>query len=264
MNKKQTNQLLAKLIIAAVLISACGAAPEAVVSRLATQAAALLAPAAEPTQAYTVQPGDTLSGIALAFGTTVDNVITLNADAYPQMTDRRTLIAGWTLQVPMGAGVPSAAAANGPAAVDAVASEPTAVAVAPVQPTAAAPVRDASGGYFDYDIALEIIRLTNDERAKNGLGPLEIDEGLMETARKRAVEVVSDYDHVSRSGLFNGFTGPAWENVGGGHARSANWFVDGWMNSPGHRENILNSGVTRIGVGFYVTNRMSYAVQIFK
>ncbi len=68
--------------------------------------------------------------------------------------------------MPKGAGVQSAAAANGPAAVDAAA-----------QPTSAAPVRDASGGYCAYDVALEVIRLTNEARAKASLGPLEIDEG---------------------------------------------------------------------------------------
>ncbi len=246
-NSKQTKKFLALLIIAATLISACGIAPEAVISPLATQAAALLAPVTAPTQPYTVQPGDTLSGIAVTFGTTVDNVINLNAGAYPQMTDRRTLIAGWTIQVPMGAGVQSAAAANGPAAVD-----------APAQPTAATPVRDANGGYFDYDAALEIIRLTNDERAKAGLGPLAIDEGLMDIARRRAVEIVSDYSHAGLAGEC-----VCAENIGGGHRRNVNWFMDGWMNSPGHRENILRPNVTHIGVGFYVTNSMSYGVQDF-
>ncbi len=96
MDNKQTKQFLTTLrvIIPAVLISACGVAPEAVISPLATQATALLAPAVAPTHAYTVQLGDTLSGIAVVFGTTVDTVITLNANARPQMADRRTLIAG--------------------------------------------------------------------------------------------------------------------------------------------------------------------------
>ncbi len=189
--QKQTKQLLALLqvIIAAMLISTCGVAPEAVISPLVMQAAESLASNTTPTQAYTVQPGDTLSGIAVVFGTTLDNVITLNANAHPHMTDRRTLIAGWTIQVPMGAGIPSAAAANGSAVVDAAANEPTAVAVA------VAPVRDASGGYFNNDAALEIIRLTNDERAKAGVGPLEIDEALMDIARKRAVGIASDFSH---------------------------------------------------------------------
>ncbi len=291
-NTKQTKQFLALLIIAATLISACGIAPEAVISPLAAQAAALLAPAAAPTQAYTVQPtatppapaaaptqpytvqpGDTLSGIAVTFRTTVDNVITLNAGAYPQMADRRTLVAGWTIQVPMGAGIPNAEAiaANGSAAVAAVTSEPTAVApqavVAPAQPTAAGPVRDASGGYFDYDAALEIIRLTNEARAQAGLGPLEIDEGLMEIARKRAVEIVSDWGH---QGLADD-CGECGENIAGGSLNSsAAWFVSRWMNSEGHRNNILDAGATLIGVGIYAwgnklsLNRTSNAVQDFK
>ncbi len=85
------------LIIPAVLISACGIASEAVISPLVMQAAESLASNTTPTQAYTVQPGDTLSGIAVMFGTTVDNVITLNAGMYPRLTDRQTLIAGWTI-----------------------------------------------------------------------------------------------------------------------------------------------------------------------
>ena len=261
MNKKQTNQLLTMLIIAASLIAACGIAPKEIISPLATQAAALLAPVAAPTQTYTVQPGDTLSGIAVAFGTTVDNVINLNAGAYPQMADRRTLIAGWTIQMPIGAGVQSAAAANGPAVVDAAASEPTAVApsTSSGQAVAVAPVRDAGGGYFDYDAALEIIRLTNDERAKVGLGPLAIDEGLMEIARKRAVEIVSDYSHV---GLADD-CGECGENAQDYRRSSAATLMSRWIDSPGHYRNILTNG-TRIGVGIYVFGNRMYAVQLFQ
>ena len=40
------------------------------------------------------------------------------------------------------------------------------------------------------------------------------------------------------------------ENIAAGYM-TAQEVVDGWMNSPGHRENILNPNYTEIGVGYY-------------
>lgn len=90
-----------------------------------------------------------------------------------------------------------------------------------------------------------IIKYTNAERAKYGLAALEIDRGLMKSAREHASWMASRRSlvHTRR---------PVAENIAMGypHSRSA---VGGWMNSSGHRANILNRGYRRIGVAAYRT-----------
>ena len=65
----------------------------------------------------------------------------------------------------------------------------------------------------------------------------------------------------SHDGL-NAYCPMCGENIimGGG---SPERVVQGWMNSPGHRANILRDGVCRLGVAYYVVNGVVYAVQEF-
>lgn len=56
------------------------------------------------------------------------------------------------------------------------------------------------------------------------------------------------------------------ENVGyaGGFADNAATIHSGWMDSPGHRENILRSSFTQVGIGFVVdANGTAWATQVF-
>jgi uncharacterized protein YkwD len=125
------------------------------------------------------------------------------------------------------------------------------------------PAPDANGGYFDHEAALEIVQLTNEERARQGLKPLAIDEGLMDLARKRAVEVVTDWGH---QGLHDDCPTECGENIVSHHRpeASAADFVVVWMNSEGHRNNMLRDGYSSIGAGVYRLKTRSYAVQLFK
>lgn len=208
----------------------------------------------QPTSTYVVQAGDTLSGIAARYGTTADELIRLNGDQYPRLAESngRIVVAGWVLVVPGGA-PPSVASAGGQGAGVAVA-QPAAV-------VESAPVQDAQGGYFDEAMALEIIRLTNAERVAAGLPELAVDDGLMSIARLRAVDIVTDFSH---NGLRTrcGYCG---ENAGTriGRTRTASIHVAGWMNSEGHRRNILNPDVARLGVAVYMLGNKSHAIQIF-
>lgn len=103
----------------------------------------------------------------------------------------------------------------------------------------------------------EVIDLTNEEREKRGLAPLERNESLMEAAAIRAEEIAEKFDHtrpnglrfdsvLSYVGINNGYCG---ENIAG-HGGNAAAVVRGWMNSSGHKKNILNSKYTEIGVGY--------------
>lgn len=238
------------LVLAAV---GCAFVPQVAqsVSALGRQVTGLIAPpTAIPTQEYVVQWGDTPHGVALMFGTSVETLIELNAGTHPEMGGTPMKFnAGWRIWVPARASAP---VASGGSDSQVIQSSTTVVTEAPVAAI------DGDGGYFDYDGALEIIRLTNEERANAGFAPLAIDETLMEIARKRATEIAADWGH---QGLFDN-CGDCGENIA--LARSAPRVMELWMASEEHSNNLLSSDWTRIGVGDYVVGNRRYASQIFK
>ena len=104
--------------------------------------------------------------------------------------------------------------------------------------------------------ANEVFRLTNIERINAGLEPFTSSSPLTRTAVVRAGEIISQFSHDRPDGsdCFTAFDdnyvtyNRAGENIAMGQ-RSAAEVVRGWMESPGHRENILNSEFGRLGVG---------------
>jgi len=105
----------------------------------------------------------------------------------------------------------------------------------------------------------EVIRLVNAERAKNGLAALTEDAALTRTARMKSQDMHDRryFDHNSPTYgtpfqlmKAQGVTyRRAGENIAMGYATPAA-VVSAWMNSPGHRANILNASYTHIGVGY--------------
>lgn len=105
----------------------------------------------------------------------------------------------------------------------------------------------------------EVFRLTNEARANNGLPPLAIDLELSRVAREKSRDMAINYyfDHTSpvygspfdmmRAYGINYRS--AGENIAKGQRTPAE-VVNAWMNSPGHRANILNGQFTHIGVGY--------------
>jgi len=88
-----------------------------------------------------------------------------------------------------------------------------------------------------------VFELTNAERAKRGLPALRLDRRLMESARRQA-------NWMARTGIFkHGSSGHA-ENIAMGQ-RSSLAVVMAWMNSSGHRQNMMNRGHGAIGIGSY-------------
>lgn len=115
----------------------------------------------------------------------------------------------------------------------------------------------------EEDYALDVIKLTNAEREKHGLHPLEVDEELMELAQTLAEEVSVKYSHTRPDGTRVVKTHGCGENVGA--KKSAEKQVTSWMNSKGHRTNILLERYKSIGVGCYkADDGRTYWVQIFK
>jgi uncharacterized YkwD family protein/spore coat assembly protein SafA len=105
----------------------------------------------------------------------------------------------------------------------------------------------------------EVIRLVNVERAKAGLKALTEDWELSRVARYKSQDMhdLRYFSHTSPTygspfemmKAFGIRYRTAGENIAMGY-RTPAAVVDAWMNSPGHRANILNASYTRIGVGY--------------
>ncbi len=117
----------------------------------------------------------------------------------------------------------------------------------------------------------EVVNLVNKERAKEGLSPLTIDTKVQAAAQVRAVECEQSFSHTRPNGSSfatalkeqNVSYQSAGENIAWGQ-RSPQAVMDGWMNSEGHRANIMNPNFTTIGVGYYQNaNGTNYWCQLF-
>ncbi|MCU1410676.1 MAG: hypothetical protein JWR04_1383, partial [Rhodoglobus sp.] len=102
----------------------------------------------------------------------------------------------------------------------------------------------------------EVLTLVNAQRVANGCGSLTYDEGLASVARLHSADMAQrDYfSHTTPEGLdpfqraeAAGQSASA-ENIAAGQATAAA-VMESWMNSAGHRANILNCSLTRLGVG---------------
>ncbi|MBO5293129.1 MAG: hypothetical protein J6B10_08125 [Lachnospiraceae bacterium] len=118
--------------------------------------------------------------------------------------------------------------------------------------------------------AAKVVELVNAERAKNNLAPLTMDTAVTSAANTRAKEIVQSFSHTRPNGSsFStalkehgvSYRGSG-ENIAWGQ-KTPEEVVKGWMNSPGHRANILNDKFTKIGVGYHVSNGTPYWVQLF-
>lgn len=123
---------------------------------------------------------------------------------------------------------------------------------------------------FNEAYEAEVIRLVNAERAKQGLSALSKNDGAVNVARVRAKEIVSSFSHTRPDGR-SCFTAAsdlgvtyrtAGENIAYGYSTPAQ-VVNGWMNSEGHRKNILSKSFSKIGVGCYSSGGVLYWSQFF-
>lgn len=117
----------------------------------------------------------------------------------------------------------------------------------------------------DVDFIDEVIRLCNEEREAAGLSPLEKSDSLTDAAAVRAGELPRKFSHTRPDGssCFTAFPEKSktkGENIAMGYSNPEQ-VVSGWMNSPGHKANILNPDFTKIGVGY--NENGSYWVQVF-
>jgi uncharacterized protein YkwD len=113
-------------------------------------------------------------------------------------------------------------------------------------------------------MASEVAELVNNERAKVGEKALVVDPDLTAAANIRAKELVTLFSHTRPDGssCYSVSSKVCGENIAMGYI-NASRVMEGWMNSQGHRENILRSHFGSIGVGAYRYNGTMYWVQLF-
>lgn len=116
----------------------------------------------------------------------------------------------------------------------------------------------------------EVVRLVNEARAENGLRPLTASAEISRVARAKSQDMADNgyFSHTSPTygtpfqmlTAFGISYKTAGENIAYGQ-RTPQEVVTGWLNSPGHRANILNASYTQIGVGYVAAG--NYWTQLF-
>jgi uncharacterized YkwD family protein len=129
---------------------------------------------------------------------------------------------------------------------------------APAGNTATAAPASANIGAYEQ----QVVDLVNKERTATGLSALKVNTKLAGMAEKKAEDLRDNnyFDHQSPTygspfdmmRQFGISYTSAGENIAKGQ-RTPDEVMNGWMNSPGHRANIMNTDYTEIGVG-YVTD----------
>ena len=105
-----------------------------------------------------------------------------------------------------------------------------------------------------------VLKLVNEERAKQGLNPLSLSAKLTDIATMKSKDMADKgyFDHTSPTyGTpfqmlqdFGVHYSSAGENIAAGQ-KTPEEVMNAWMNSPGHRANILGANFTQIGIAYY-------------
>ena len=114
-----------------------------------------------------------------------------------------------------------------------------------------------------YDYAYQVLDIVNQERKKAGLEPLTMDMDLLEAAMKRAAEIQISFSHTRPNGAscYTISSKISGENIAFGYGSPTN-VMNGWMNSSGHKSNILGNWKS-IGIGCFECNGLLCWVQEF-
>jgi uncharacterized YkwD family protein/spore coat assembly protein SafA len=169
---------------------------------------------------YTVKSGDTMWKISVNHGVSLQSLIRAN----PQIANPNIIWRGMSINIP-GQSAP-----------------------------AAKPATSLSS------YAQQVANLVNQERVNNGLSPLKVDVSLSKMALDKGKDMYNNnyFDHQSPTygspfdmmnsyGISYSYAG---ENIAQGQ-RNPQEVMNAWMNSAGHRENILNANYKKIGVAYY-------------
>ncbi|GAA0924359.1 hypothetical protein GCM10009558_106050 [Virgisporangium aurantiacum] len=117
-----------------------------------------------------------------------------------------------------------------------------------------------------------MLRLVNSERSKAGCGALTNDSRLASAAQKHSADMASNsyFSHTSQNGDEMAdridASGYKWRSIGENIAKGQSTpaaVMQAWMNSSGHRANILNCGFRNIGIGLAYDGRSPVWTQDF-
>ncbi|MDS0134091.1 MULTISPECIES: CAP domain-containing protein [unclassified Amycolatopsis] len=168
-------------------------------------------------------------------------------------------------------GQPAAPTTSAPTpTTSSAAPTPTETSAAPQPSTSEAPPPTTKpAARVAPSVAAQVVTLVNDERAKAGCSPLAEESHVTKAAQDFSDKMSAEdfFSHTSPDGTtFDqrikqaGYSKPGAENIARGQTSAAQ-VMDSWMNSEGHRANILNCSLKKIGVG--VTTDGWYWVQDF-
>lgn len=129
---------------------------------------------------------------------------------------------------------------------------------------------DANGGYYDYDLANSVMDLVNNLRASSGTTALSFHINLQKLTTIRSKEASAKFDHTRPDGS-------QWYTVGGNlngenlantwdrgtTAANAGAIYTAWLNSSGHKENMLKTSFKTAAVSCYVLNGRIYSTHLF-
>ncbi|MGA5704248.1 CAP domain-containing protein [Peterkaempfera bronchialis] len=159
---------------------------------------------------------------------------------------------------------PTPPASASPVAAPRTEAPPAAPAPVPTTAAPAAPTVSATGsssrvGDTRATVAAAVLTLVNQERSRAGCGPLVADAGLAALATDFSDSMAARgfFDHTDPDGKSPwdratavGISYLGGENIARGQ-QTPEEVMDAWMNSPGHRANILNCDYKRLGVGVH-------------
>ena len=190
-------------------------------------------------------------------------------------------------QVPAAESVPSPSSIPAPAATAQPTAAPTSAPTPTptVQPTAAptpeptveptlAPTAEPEQNDDDSDFGTGVLALVNSYRGSAGLSSLKYSSAMQKAADTRAKECASSFSHSRPDGskaytalTERGISFTAFgENIfaaSGMSSVSAEYVMEQWMASQGHRENILRDGFTHMCIGVASQGEGIYVVQLF-
>ncbi|WP_372011175.1 CAP domain-containing protein [Paenibacillus chitinolyticus] len=229
-----------------------------------------------------VSGGNTLATLSNKYGIDLASLLTSN----PQLNNPNFIWKGMQIVVPAAPPAAEKPSAEAPAAPTAPEKKPEAQkpSAPPVKPSTPAPETQApvstpkpttkpsapvatpapkpteKPASSQSEFADQVVTLVNQERSKAGLKPLASDSALAAMALDKAKDMYTNnyFDHNSPTygspfdmmksyGISYTYAG---ENIAKGQ-RTPQEVMNSWMNSQGHRENILSPNFTKIGVAYY-------------
>ena len=128
---------------------------------------------------------------------------------------------------------------------------------------------EETSSFFDRTKAEEAFEKVNETRRANGVAALAWEESLYDLACTRAEEIVTKFSHERLDGSYVGDVMirqmgalGCGENIASNYQSVTN-LVNGWMNSDGHRENLLNTEFYAGAIACYCHNGTCYWVNLF-